>query len=321
MNLTNNFESHQNLLVLSRREVALDVIELEFSSLDGAKLPKWNAGAHIDLHLSNGMTRQYSLMEGLIDPSNWRIAVLIEREGKGGSLEIEKDLEVGSVVNSEGPRNHFPLVNSEEYLFVAGGIGITPLIRMIDEVEKLSTPWRLAYLGRDESTMAYSADLLNTYGPRVELFISSQGNRFDVNKHINDLSPSTVIYSCGPERLMLALEEAVSSDELERVHVERFHPREITLTEPEHSFVVYCAKSDVEISVPEDESILVAADFEGIDVPGDCLEGTCGACETRVLEGEVDHRDSVLSAQARKEGDTMMICISRAKGNRLVIDL
>ena len=314
-------ETEQDLVVISRRVVAQDTIELEFADVSGKPLPEWNAGAHIDLKLSNGLSRQYSLMSGIHNPNNWRIAVLIERDGRGGSLLIEEELQVGSKVSSLGPRNHFPLTPAGEYLFVAGGIGITPLLRMIDSAQLQGIPWKLAYLGRSPETMSYVDELQEQFGKQVKVFAKSLGDRFDVSRALSELNAETHIYSCGPERLMLALEEAMESTDINRIHVERFHPREIVLVEPDHEFTVYCSKSDEEIIVPADESILMAADFAGIDIPGDCMEGTCGACETRVFEGEVDHRDSVLSAQARAEGDTMMICISRAKGKRLVIDL
>lgn len=314
-------ETEQYLVVVARRRVSEDTIELEFAEATGKPLPEWGAGAHIDLKISNGMVRQYSLMQGLRDPNNWRIAVLIERKGRGGSLFIDKELKVESVVKSVGPRNHFPLNPAEKYLFVAGGIGITPLLQMIDKAEEQGIAWELAYLGRSPETMSYHIELQERFGSRVKVFAKSAGQRFDVEAQLSRLGPETHIYCCGPERLMLSLESAIGDEGINRIHVERFHPREIKFSEPDHEFTVYCQKSDEEITVPIDESILMAADFAGIEISGDCLEGTCGACETRVFEGEVDHRDSVLSAQAQAEGGTMMICVSRAKGKRLVIDL
>ena len=316
--------SHEEILleleVLRIQEVAHNIIELEFASADGTPLPEWSAGAHFDLRLKEGLSRQYSLMRGTINPNNWRIAVLVEEAGRGGSLFIRDNLNKGDLVSGFGPRNHFPLTAAREYLFLAGGIGITPLLEMIRVAEANSTPWKLNYLGGSLSTMSYVDFLKNEYGNKVEIFAKSLGQRLDLESAIAASSSGTHVYCCGPERLMIAVEDSLAASP-ERAHVERFHPKEIVLTEPDKEFTVYCQKSDVELIVPADESILMAADFEGIDIPGDCMEGTCGSCETRVIEGEVDHRDSVLSAQARAEGDTMMICISRAKGNRLVIDL
>jgi ferredoxin-NADP reductase len=210
---------------------------------------------------------------------------------------------------------------ANEYFFVAGGIGVTPLVRMIEQVESAGKPWKLAYLGRSRESMTYLDELLRQFPDHVQVFVKAEGQRFDVPNAIATLSSDVHIYSCGPERLLVALEEAVSDDNPSRIHVERFHPREVTLAEPPQSFTVYCQKSDIEIDVDVDETILMAADFAGVNIQGDCMEGTCGACETRVIEGEVDHRDSVLSPQARSDGDTMMICISRARGTRLVLDL
>ena len=322
--MTHFSSSHEEVLleleVLSVQEVAHNIIELEFASITGEPLPEWSAGAHFDLRLKEGLSRQYSLMRGNINPNNWRIAVLVEEGGRGGSLYIRENLKVGAVTKGFGPRNHFPLNPAGEYLFIAGGIGITPLLEMIREAEISKIPWALKYLGGSPANMAYVDALQNEYGNKVEVFAKSMGQRLNLAEVIESASADTHVYCCGPERLMIAVEESLSTTP-ERAHVERFHPKEIVLSEPDKEFTVYCQKSDVELVVPADESILMAADFEGIDIPGDCMEGTCGSCETRVIEGDVDHRDSVLSAQARAEGDTMMICISRAKGNRLVIDL
>lgn len=312
-------ETEQKLVLVSKNEVAQDILEFEFEDASGSLLPSWEAGSHIDLKLSNGMSRQYSLMQGVINPNNWRVAVLIEREGRGGSLLLEK-LEIGSTVSSMGPRNHFPLISANSYLFIAGGIGITPLIKMIQIAEEMEIPWKLAYLGRAPETMSYADELIQNYGEKVRLFVKSQGQRFDVDKELSSLGADTQIFSCGPERLMLALETWDESSAESRVHVERFHPREVLLDQPDEEFVVFCEKSGEELLVPADESLLMAADFAGIEINGDCMEGTCGACETRVIQGEIIHKDSVLSPQARAEGDTMMICVSRGRG-KIVLDL
>lgn len=312
-------ETEQKLVLVSKKTVAQDILEFEFQNASGALLPSWEAGSHIDLKLSNGMSRQYSLMQGVINTNNWRVAVLIEREGRGGSLLLEQ-LEIGSTLFSLGPRNHFPLTSANRYLFIAGGIGITPLIKMIQTAEEIEIPWELAYLGRAPETMSYADELLKNYGEKVRLFVKSQGQRFDVHKELSSLGEDTQVFSCGPERLMLALEEWDASSVESRVHIERFHPREILMDQPDEEFVVLCEKSGEELVVPADESLLMAADFAGIEISGDCMEGTCGACETRVIKGEIIHKDSVLSPQARAQGDTMMICVSRGRG-KIVLDL
>lgn len=321
MNFVSTHEETKQLLrVVQKTFLSTNVVEFEFEDSEAHSLPEWEPGSHIDLKLEDTFSRQYSLMRGKLNPNNWRIAVLIEEAGRGGSRYLAEKVEENSFLNSVGPRNHFPLVEARDYFFVAGGIGITPLIPMIEHVEKAGNNWALAYLGRSHSSMAYVDDLVSLYPGKVSIFPKSEGKEFSVRNSISSISSETLVYSCGPEKLITALELEMGM-QIGQLHVERFHPREIVLDEPDHEFTVYCKKSDEEIVVPADETILMAADLAGIDIPGDCMEGTCGACETRVIEGEVDHRDSVLSAQARAEGDTMMICVSRAKGKRLIIDL
>jgi ferredoxin-NADP reductase len=314
-------ELNLRLRVSGRSEVAAGVIELELSSRDGTQLPEWQPGAHVDLHLPNGHTRQYSLMSGNDAGTSWRVAILIEEDGRGGSLCIRDHLHEGDEVDVVGPRNHFSLIPAPNYLFIAGGIGVTPLIAMIEAVETQGREWKLIYLGRSHETMAYGQILSAAFANRVVLAPRDMNDRFDINSVITDVSSETHVYACGPERLLVAIEEAMGGEGIDRVHVERFVPREIVKEEPDKEFVVYCKRSGVELVVADDESILMAADFAGIDIPGDCMEGTCGACETRVFEGKVDHRDSVLPLQERATAETMMICVSRAKSTRLVIDL
>ncbi|WP_307214369.1 PDR/VanB family oxidoreductase [Microbacterium sp. SORGH_AS_0888] len=300
------------------------MIELEMEPLPGDVLPSWEPGAHIDVRLGDDMVRQYSLVPS---PSGrkdtWTVAVLVEQEGRGGSLLIESDLHIGDSVMTSGPRNHFSFVEAESYLFIAGGIGITPLIAMCLAAEVSGSRWRLVYLGHERESMAYLEALEQEFPGKVEVYASSEGRRLDVYSAVAEGEPNQHVYCCGPERLMSAVENAMESMErLPFVHIEHFHPRDVETSE-NTEFVVHAVASDVEFVVPIDESILMAADFEGVIVPGDCLEGTCGSCETRVLSGAVEHRDSILSTEARRSSRTMMICVSRARPGckRLELDL
>lgn len=320
---TSATEPIRPLRVTARRQVAPGIIEFELVSADGTALPKWQPGAHIDLRLGADLIRQYSLVQPVATSSVWAVAVLIEHEGRGGSKLIDKNLHVGSTVKSSGPRNHFPLVDGDSYLFIAGGIGITPIIAMCRAAQVAGVPWRLAYLGKDRSTMAYLEDLEREFPDRVEVYAATDGARFEVEGTLAGIPGSTHVYCCGPDRLMNAVEAAMAAPErIPFVHLEHFHPREAEVSE-NTEFTVYAAASDIEFVVPADESILMAADFEGVVVPGDCMEGTCGSCETRVLLGQVEHRDSILSPQDRLSSRTMMICVSRAKPGctRLELDL
>jgi ferredoxin-NADP reductase len=322
MNLsTTHGELDVALVVLQSTMITPEIVELEFESADGASLPHWDAGAHFDLHLPSGKVRQYSLMRGTASKDNWRIAVHVDRDGRGGSLEIERDVEVGKIVKGVGPRNHFALREAHDYVFIAGGIGITPLIDMIDQVEQLNKTWVLHYLGRSRTTMAYLDLLTSRWGARVKVWARDEGERIDIASLAVQLHEYSQVYACGPERMLTAIENEITPVAPGRVHVERFHPREIPDEIPFQKFTVECERSGIEIEVDVDESIFMVADFAGIEVDGDCLEGTCGACETRVLSGDVIHRDSVLSQEARDSGESMMICVSRAKNSKLVLDL
>lgn len=303
--------------VTSRRQVADGVVELELIG-EREPLPSWEPGAHADVHLPNGMVRQYSLMPGKADPMAWRIAVLVESEGRGGSKYLGEKASEGMILSVGEPRNHFTVDLAPRFDFIGGGIGVTPLLSMIAFAEEAGTEWELHYLGRSRSHLAYVGELLERYPDRVTLHLADEGTRIDLNAHLAALPLDTDVYSCGPERLLDALEASLGDSD--RLHVERFSPKPQEFL-PNRAFTVVAARSGVEFDVPEDESILVAADFEGIEVEGDCLEGTCGSCETQIIDGEIEHRDSILTPRQRRDGACMMICVSRAISDRIVLDL
>jgi len=315
-------EPVRTLTVASRRVLADSVIELELADAQGGSLPRLEPGAHIDLRLGADLIRQYSLV-GLADHSDtWRVAVLVDPAGHGGSTLISESLVEGATIDISGPRNHFALEPAPSYRFIAGGIGVTPLIEMCRRAEANGADWSLAYLGRSRESMAYLDELTEEFGSRVGIFVSAESNRYDAAKALANGTDETLVYCCGPERLMGTIEETMrGAGRLANLRLERFEPKPISCDAVNEEFVVYATKSDVEFVVPEDESILVAADFEGVVVPGDCLEGTCGSCETRVLSGEVEHRDSILNFQAQVESATMMICVSRARPGCVRLEL
>lgn len=279
--------------------VADDVVELELS---GPALPQWTPGSHIDLHLAPGLVRQYSLVgPGL------RIAVLREPAGRGGSAFVHDRIRVGDRLEIGGPRNHFPLVDAPRYLFVAGGIGITPILSMIDAAEAAGAEWRLLYGGRSRSAMAYLDRLED---PRVTIQVAGL---LDLDAAVAG-APGAQVYGCGPAPLLDALIATCPT-----AHIERFAPVEVT--GPEHPFEAVLARTGVTVSVPAGTSLLAALEAAGVDMLQSCREGTCGSCEARVLEGEPEHRDAVLDEAERDAGEVMMVCVSRARGARLVLDL
>jgi cytochrome P450/ferredoxin-NADP reductase len=304
--------------VVRRETIADDVVELEFAPANGT-FPAWAPGAHIDVHLAEGLTRQYSLCGGLAQRDRWRIAVRRERDGRGGSAHAHERLCVGDVVRLTGPRNNFGLVEAPGYLFIAGGIGITPFLPMLEAVTGHGKPCRLAYLGRAERSMPYLDWLHGLGGAALTVWPSTERGRFDLAGLVASAPPGTAVYCCGPERLLGAVENLGVQHGL-AVHAERFAPRPMPAGE-DTAFEVILAATGQTVTVASHESVLVAVNRAGASVPSTCREGTCGTCEVRVLSGRPDHRDSVLTAQERAADDYMMTCVSRSLGPSLIVDL
>ncbi|MEV4050315.1 PDR/VanB family oxidoreductase [Amycolatopsis sp. NPDC049688] len=301
-------------LLVDRKEVLADgVVALTLRSPGGGSLPPWEPGAHIDLVLP-GFVRQYSLCGDPADASAYRVAVLRETAGRGGSAYVHDSLLAGDRVRVEGPRNHFPLVAAERYLFLAGGIGITPILPMLDEVARAGRPWQLVYGGRTRSSMAFTSEL-SVHGDRVSFRPQDEHGLLDLPALLASAGPETAVYCCGPEPLLAAVEALGPPD----LHVERFTAQPDT--GPRTAFEVELAGSGRVLPVPADRSILEVVEEAGVPVLSSCREGTCGTCETGVLGGEPDHRDSVLTAEERLENEVMMLCVSRACSPRLVLDL
>ncbi|MET8981444.1 PDR/VanB family oxidoreductase [Streptomyces sp. NPDC004539] len=309
-------------LVLERKEAIADgVVLLTLRDPEGRPLPEWAPGAHLDLVLRADLVRQYSLCGDPADRSRLQVAVLREPESRGGSSHVHDVLGEGERVRVRGPRNHFPLVRAESYLFIAGGIGITPILPMIAAVDAARADWRLVYGGRTRSSMAFAETLRRTYGDRVSLRPQDEYGLLDLAALLGTPHRETAVYTCGPEPLLAAVETGCANWPTGSLHLERFAPKTDAAAGPFTAFEVELARSGGTLKVTEDMSILEAVAEAGVSVMTSCEEGICGTCETRVLSGEIDHRDSVLDDEERAAGDTMMICVSRAKGDRLVLDL
>ncbi|GHG22134.1 MULTISPECIES: PDR/VanB family oxidoreductase [Amycolatopsis] len=301
-------------LVVDRKEKPADgVVRLTLRAPGSGSLPPWEPGAHIDLLLP-GFVRQYSLCGDPADRSAYVVAVLREPEGRGGSAYVHDSLAEGDRVQAEGPRNHFPLVDAERYLFIAGGIGITPILPMLDQVARSGREWQLVYGGRTRASMAFASEL-SVHGDRVTFRPQDEHGLLDLPTLLTAARPGTAVYCCGPEPLLAALEALGPQD----LHVERFKP--LPELGERAAFEVELAGSGRVLPVPADRSILEVVEEAGVPVLSSCREGTCGTCETGVLGGEPDHRDSVLTAEERLENEVMMLCVSRACSPRLVLDL
>jgi ferredoxin-NADP reductase len=324
--VANEFEA--DVRVESKQDVADGVVCLTLRAVDARPLPPWTPGAHVDLVLDprpdptlDGMpTRQYSLCGNLTDHSAWRLGVLRDPDGRGSSRYVHDRLAAGDTVRVRGPRNNFPLVASPRYLFLAGGIGITPILPMIAAAEAAGAEWQLVYGGRRRASMAF-LDELAQYGDRVSVRPQDETGLLDLDGLLGSPRADTRVFCCGPEPLLAAVEQRCAGWPPGSLHVERFAPRPQGERARSAGFQVVLAASELTLDVPPDRSILSVVEDAGIDVLSSCAEGTCGTCETAVLEGEPDHRDSVLTDVERQAGQCLMICVSRSRSPRLVLDL
>jgi ferredoxin-NADP reductase len=310
-------DAYEAELVVDRRDPAADgVLALTLRHPLGEQLPRWEPGAHIDVLLGPGLERQYSLCGDPADRTAWRIAVLREPAGRGGSAHVHEQLGQGDKVRVRGPRNHFALRPAPRYRFIAGGIGITPILPMLAAAEAEGAEWTLLYGGRTRESMAFTEEL-SRYGDRVTVAPQDETGLLDLPSVLDGVPEGTLVYCCGPGPLLDAVEERCPAGLL---HVERFTPKEQPAAE-NTQFEVELAQTGTTVTVAPDVSVLDAVRASGVEVLFSCTEGTCGTCETDVLDGTPDHRDSVLTDEEREAGETMMICVSRCRGKKLVLDL
>lgn len=294
-------------------------------TLTADALQPWEPGAHVDLHLPCGLTRQFSLCGDPGDPGAWRVAVLREPEGRGGSAYVHDVLAEGDELAVRGPRNNFPLVEADDYLFIAGGIGITPILTMAYALNGEDRPWQLHYAFRSQAAAALLPELSTLAAPRPErlrLYPDEPTGRpsIDISALVTAAPPDAELYCCGPAGMLDAFAAATRDLDPARVHVERF-TREASLVPDGNALTVRLARSELTLQVGSEDSILEAVLDAGVDVEYSCMEGICGSCRTRVLRGVPDHRDLVLTEQERADDDVMLICCSRAKGDDLELDL
>lgn len=300
--------ARRHVLVTERTTPAEGVVQLR---LEGTGLPPWEPGAHLDLVLASGLVRQYSLCGDPAETDTYTVATRLVENGRGGSREVHEQLHEGTEVEIRGPRNRFPLVESPSYVFVAGGIGITPVLPMLRAVRAAGADWRLLYCGRSRATMPF-LDEVEKLG-NVTVVTEDEAGLPDL-AFLDDVPPEAVVYCCGPDGLMDAV--AGRLPEGRRLHLERFTP---SASVPGGAFEVELRLSGRTVAVAADQSVLAAVRAEVPHVSYSCEQGFCGTCQQRVVEGEIDHRDELLTDDERH--DTMLICVSRCRGERLVLDL
>ncbi|WP_028652212.1 PDR/VanB family oxidoreductase [Nocardioides halotolerans] len=309
------------LVVRSLTLEAAGVLAVELVDPDGEPLPGWEPGAHLDLRLPGAPTRQYSLCGDPSDRSRYRLGVLREPESRGGSAYVHDVLRPGDLVEVTGPRNHFRLEPAPAYVFVAGGIGITPILPMLADATAAGADWTLLYGGRSAASMAFTAELA-AYGERVRLWPQDTHGLLDLDALLGSPRAGTLVYACGPEPLLTAVEQRMARWPAGALHLERFAaPATERGPADDQSLELVLADSGRMLQVPPEQSVLDALLEAGVEVVHDCREGICGSCEVKVVEGEVDHRDHVLSEAERAAHGCMMVCVSRACGRRLVLGL
>ncbi len=291
----------------------------EFRPVSGAPLPEHTAGAHVDLHLGNGMVRQYSLLNAPGERHRYVVGIKRDAQSRGGSRYIHDSLPVGTVLDVSLPRNHFPLhEDAAESVFVAGGIGITPIACMIGRLQSLGRPWRLHYAVRRREEAAFIDELDPAH---VQLHVDEEhgGRPMDVAAATASASPHAHLYCCGPGPMLDAFEQAMAGRPEGHWHVERFTAAHESATGG--GYTVRLAKRQREVKVLPGETILDALRKVGIEVQASCEQGVCGTCETRVISGVPDHRDSLLSDEEKKTNTVMMVCCSGSLSSELVLDL
>ena len=312
-------------LVVDRVQHEADgVVSIRLVDPGGADLTSWTAGAHIDVVLPSGLVRQYSLCGTRSDTFGYTVAVLRDEAGRGGSVELHAHAEVGRRLIIRGPRNNFELVPADSYVFVAGGIGITPIHAMIEVAEARGAAWTLHYGGRTRAHMAFADELHSRYPDRVDLVPQDTNGILDLQSAVARSPADALVYACGPAPMLNVLAEVcASATPPRRLRVERFTATVDSAGAAQFNlpFEIELRRTGVVLPVPPERSILSVVREVVPGLPFSCEEGVCGACETVVLEGVPEHRDSVLDDEERESNETMMICVGRSCTPRLVLDL
>ena len=314
-----------NAFIKQIRHEADDVVSIELLPAAGTTFPPFDAGAHIDLHLPNGLVRNYSLWNSTEDRNRYVVGVLQDKASRGGSKCVHQQLRVGMTIPIAAPRNNFPLHEEAGHsVLIAGGIGITPILCMVQRLKQLGRSHELLYFARSRKSAAF-VDTIEALGvPVTWHFDDEQGGPPNL-KALLEARPAgadTHYYACGPSVLLDAFEKHCEALGYRNAHIERFAAVSVAASpEAQASYTAELRTSGRTIVIKPEKSLLQTLLDAGVEVEHSCLEGVCGTCETRVLEGIPDHRDSVLSAKEQASNKVMMVCVSGCKSERLVLDL
>lgn len=315
----------QPAFVHTLRWEAEDTVSVELRPVGGGEFPPFTPGAHVDLHLPNGLRRSYSLCNSADERDRYVVGVLKDRCSRGGSRWLHEELRVGVQLQISAPRNNFPLHEAADHsVLVAGGIGITPLLCMARRLHDLRRSFELLYFARSRRSAGFLDVLNHLQVPMTLHFDDEIGGPPDLRRMLAEKAPAAGLhlYACGPTPMLDAFEKHCGALGLQNAHMERFAPAEHEpAAEARGSFTVHLARSKRTVTVTPEKSILDTVLEAGIDVDYSCCEGVCGACEAQVLEGEPDHRDSILTANERAKNTSMMLCVSGCKSKFLKLDL
>ena len=313
--------------VARRTAEAQDICGLELVSADGRPLPAFSAGSHIDVHLPGGIVRQYSLCNDPAESHRYQIAVLRDPASRGGSAAVHDALREGDVLSISAPRNHFALAHdAPAHLLLAGGIGVTPILCMAERLAAVGAAFRMHYACRTPERTAFAERICGAaFAPQVRFHYGNgpAAQRLDIEAVLLAAEPGTHLYVCGPQGFMDAVLDAARAlgwDEA-RLHWEFFAAAEPAVREGDGAFEVQLASTGRVVAVASDQTVTQALAAAGVEVMVSCEQGVCGTCLTRVLQGEIDHRDSYLTAEEQAAHDQFTPCCSRAKSARLVLDL
>lgn len=315
--------THIRARVRTIRHEAERVLSVELVPVDRGSFPRFTPGAHIDLHLANGITRSYSLMNSPDEVDRYVVGILDDANSRGGSRYVHEQLRCGAILPISAPRNNFALdENAATTVLVAGGIGITPMLCMYRRLREQGRDVRLIYCARERSQAAF-LDQLESLGGAVHLYFDAEngGRPFDLATLLAQQPAVVHAYCCGPNAMLNAFETACQNAGIVNVHIERFAAASPVTEAQQSGYTVELAKSGRRLAVPAGAALLDVLLEAGVEVDHSCREGLCGACETRVLGGCPDHRDSVLTQSEKASNTVMMICVSGARSGTLVLDL
>ena len=316
----------RNAAVTEARDIATGVRTYVFEPLTGDHFPSVTAGSHITLHLPSGLARQYSLLNDPAEQDRYQIAVKCEENGRGGSKEVHAELREGGSARIGNPHNNFVLYeNAERFVLIAGGIGITPLLAMARRLHRMGRPFELHVCAQSKEKVPFGEELeLLPFASSIQVHVDRQdgASSMDLERVLRWPHAGAMIYVCGPAGFMgwVTQNAARMGWPETQIRTESFNAP-IGQDIENHPFTLKLEKTGREIEVPADRSVIDTLHHNGIEVDYACLQGTCGTCVTKVIDGEVDHRDAYLSDARKCENNEMCLCVSRAKGDRLVLDL